>query len=319
MGRWRSRLKDAIVDVEISDALSLGEFVELLSRIHGFTAGRVFEASKILAEMASRSDVVKFFSFTGNLVATGLRGLIAQMIREKLVNVVITTCGTIDHDIARATGGTYYKGFFEVDDVELSRDKIHRLGNVFIPWESYGERIENFTRELVEEAASEKEEWGVRELLEKAGLKIDDEHSILRAATESKVPIYVPGILDGAFGTHLWINSQFKKFKLNTFKDMEELSNIIFKAKKTGGLIVGGGISKHHLIWWNQFRGGLDYAIYLTTAMEYDGSLSGAMPREAISWGKVKPKARKVAVIGDATVLLPLIYAGAKKLMKRRG
>ena len=74
--------------------------------------------------------------------------------------------------------------------------------------------------------------------------------------------------------------------------------------------MIGGGISKHHVIWWNQFRNGLDYAVQVTTAPEWDGSLSGARVREAVSWGKVKPEARRVTVEGDATVLLPLL-AGA--------
>ena len=88
------------------------------------------------------------------------------------------------------------------------------------------------------------------------------------------------------------------------------LSEMTNEAKTTGAIIVGGGISKHHVIWWNQFRGGLDYCIYLTTAMEYDGSLSGAQIREAVSWGKVKSNAKKMTVEGDATISLPIIYAG---------
>jgi deoxyhypusine synthase len=73
--------------------------------------------------------------------------------------------------------------------------------------------------------------------------------------------------------------------------------------------MIGGGISKHHTLWWNQFRGGLDYAVYITTAVEYDGSLSGAEVREAISWGKVNVKAKQVTVHGEATAILPLIVA----------
>ena len=51
----------------------------------------------------------------------------------------------------------------------------------------------------------------------------------------------------------------------------------------------------------------MDYAVQVTTAPEWDGSLSGARVREAVSWGKVRPKARRITVEGDATVLLPLI------------
>ena len=89
--------------------------------------------------------------------------------------------------------------------------------------------------------------------------------------------------------------------------NINELSDLIFDAKKTGALMVGGGISKHHTIWWNQFRGGLDYAVYVTTAQEFDGSLSGAKLEEAISWKKIREDAEFVNVYGDATVILPLL------------
>ena len=71
--------------------------------------------------------------------------------------------------------------------------------------------------------------------------------------------------------------------------------------------MLGGGISKHHTIWWNQFRGGMDYAVQITTAPESDGSLSAARTKEAISWGKITEKAKHVSIEGDATVLLPLL------------
>jgi deoxyhypusine synthase len=95
--------------------------------------------------------------------------------------------------------------------------------------------------------------------------------------------------------------------KINLLKDSGELSETIFTAKKTGALIVGGGISKHHTLWWNQFREGLDYAVYISTADEWDGSLSGARPREAVSWGKISQKADTVMVEGDASVILPIV------------
>jgi deoxyhypusine synthase len=52
---------------------------------------------------------------------------------------------------------------------------------------------------------------------------------------------------------------------------------------------------------------GLDYVVYISTAVEYDGSLSGARPREAVSWGKVKPSAKSVYVYADATLVLPIL------------
>ena len=73
--------------------------------------------------------------------------------------------------------------------------------------------------------------------------------------------------------------------------------------------MIGGGISKHHTIWWNQFKGGLNYALFITTATQYDGSLSGARLKEAVSWGKIDKKAEYVTVDGDATIILPVLLS----------
>ena len=97
---------------------------------------------------------------------------------------------------------------------------------------------------------------------------------------------------------------------VNIIEDQQIIANNLFQAKKTGALIIGGGISKHHAIWWNQFKGGLDYAVYITTAVESDGSLSGARSHEAISWGKIAPNASHVTINSDATVVLPLLIKG---------
>jgi deoxyhypusine synthase (EC 2.5.1.46) len=94
---------------------------------------------------------------------------------------------------------------------------------------------------------------------------------------------------------------------VDVLRDEEALRELVYNSRKLAALIVGGGISKHHVIWWAQFKGGLDYAVYISTAVEYDGSLSGARPREAVSWGKVKPSARFVYVFADATLVLPIL------------
>jgi len=216
----------------------------------------------------------------------------------------------LDHDIARSLG-SYYNGDFRLDDEELKEKGYHRLGSVLVPLESYGPAIEKFVQEMLEEVYKE----GVRELgsfeaAELIGKRLKDERSILYWAARKGVKVFVPGIMDGAVGTQLWIFQQRNRdFRLNLFKDASELANIVFDSERTGALMIGGGISKHHTLWWNQFKEGLDYAVYVTTASEYDGSLSGALVTEAVSWSKVKPEAMKVTVHGDATILIPLLIA----------
>jgi deoxyhypusine synthase len=265
--------------------------------------------TKILERMIKKPNCTKFLSFTANLVATGTRGVFRELVKRKLVDAIITSCGTLDHDMARCWK-SYYKGFFLMNDADLHRRGINRLGNVLVPNDSYGTIIEEKMQKLLQSLREEgKKEVSGRELCREIGLRCCNETSILYWAAQNEIPVYVPGITDGAVGYQMWLFNQDHDFKLNLLKDEGEINELVFTAQKSGALIVGGGISKHHTIWWNQFKDGLDYAVYVSTAEEWDGSLSGARPREAVSWGKISEKAKKVMIEGDASLILPLMLS----------
>jgi deoxyhypusine synthase len=276
----------------------------------GFTAKKLAVGVDILEDMVKDRQSVNFLSFPACIVSTGTRGVIMELVKRKLFDVVITTCGTLDHDLARVWR-SYYHGDFMLDDRVLHKKGVNRLGNILIPNECYGLVLEERMQPVLEELYSK----GMREtsgfdLIWEFGRRIKDKKSILYWAARNKIPVIVPGILDGAFGSQLYFFSQqHRDFKVNLFRDEDKLADIVFKAKKSGALMVGGGISKHHTIWWNQFKDGLDRVVYLTSAPEWDGSLSGARIREAVSWGKVKEKAKYVTIEGDATINLPLMAA----------
>ncbi|AGB03945.1 deoxyhypusine synthase [Aciduliprofundum sp. MAR08-339] len=296
-----------VEDMDIREGMTAGELMDQLYRSGGFVAKHLAIAEKILLRMFSEENTT-FLSFPACIIATGTRGVIKELVKRKLVDVIITTCGTLDHDIARSFK-SYYHGSFLLDDVELHRMGVNRLGNVLVPNESYGEVMENFMMPILEELYREKKEWGPREIIEEFGKRLGED-SILYWAHKNNIPVYVPGITDGSFGSQLWsFREMHPDFRIDILKDEHELADIVFDASKTGALMLGGGISKHHTIWWNQFREGLDYAVYITTAVEWDGSLSGARVREAVSWGKVREDAKYVTVEGDVTVILPLLVA----------
>jgi deoxyhypusine synthase len=289
--------------------MSVNELVLQMGKAWGFTAGKVAVGVDVLQRMLDAKGCIKFLSFTGNLVATGTRGALRELVKRRLVDVVITTCGTLDHDVARCWK-KYYKGSFVMNDARLHEENINRLGNILVPNESYGAIIERKIQGLLGELWQE----GVKEvsssqLCREIGKRVCNESSILYWAAKNDVPVYVPGITDGAVGYQAWMFSQDHDFKINVLKDSGQLSSTVFDAEKTGALIIGGGISKHHTIWWNQFKGGLDFAVYVSTAEESDGSLSGARPREAVSWGKINAKAKRVMIEGDASLILPIIVS----------
>jgi len=302
-------LKDVVEDYKLLEDMSVDELVLQMEKAWGFTAGKLALGVKILERMIKDDECVKFLSFPANLVATGMRGIFKELVKRRLFDVVITTCGTLDHDVARCWKN-YYQGFFLMDDAKLREEGINRLGNVLVPNESYGIIIEKKMQELLQNLWDEGvKEVSTRQLCREMGKRICNESSILHWAAENGIPVYVPGITDGAVGYQIWFFSQEHDFKVDLLRDETELNDLVFTAKKTGALIIGGGISKHHTLWWNQFKEGLDYAVYISTAVEWDGSLSGARPREAVSWHKIKEKADHVMIEGDASVILPIMVS----------
>jgi len=286
------------------------DLVNSFKDIGGFTASKVYTAKQIWESM-QEDESFNFISFPSCLIATGLRGIIKDTVKNKKVNCIITTAGTVALDFIR-THHNFYKGSFMMDDKELHKKHLFRLGSVIIKESDYGVFLEDKLQPFFKKMYEEKKEWSGHELIWEIGKSLENhenkESSVLYWAYKNKIPIIVPGVTDGAYGSQLWSFWQdHRDFKINLFEDEQLLSGFVFTNKKTGALILGGGISKHHTIWWNQFKDGLDYAIYVTTAPEYDGSLSGARPREAISWGKINEQAKYVTVDGDATLILPLI------------
>lgn len=300
-----------VKDIQLSNITSVNDLIRAYYEAGGFSAKKIALGVNILEEMINQEQCLRFLSFPACICSTGTRGVIKELLRKKYFDVVITTTGTLDHDLARIWRD-YYHGTFMADDVQLHQEGINRLGNIFIPNESYGLILEQKMQPILQDLYQKKNTWSTKELIWEFGKNLDKEsnkeESIIYWAWKNNIPVYVPGITDGAFGSQLWMHYQeHRDFTIDLLTDEQELSDLIFNADKSGALIIGGGISKHHTIWWNQYKGGLDYAVYITTAVEYDGSLSGAQTREAISWGKMKEKSDNITIEGDATVLLPLM------------
>ncbi|MFZ0183431.1 MAG: deoxyhypusine synthase [Nitrosotalea sp.] len=298
-----------VKDICIKKGDTIDTIFDQMSKSGGFESKNLVDGLNILTSMIEDKNCLKFMSFVGAIISTGLRGVITDMVKNRMCDVIITTCGALDHDIARHYSN-YLEGSFTMDDSELMEKEIHRLGNVLVPMKSYGPLIEEKMQKFLQQAYKDgKREMSTRDITKMIGEQLGED-SFLYWANKNNIPVIVPGIMDGAVGSQIWMFSQIHAdFKLNILSDGDLLSGLIFKAKKSGALMIGGGISKHHTLWWNQYREGLDYAVYITTAQEFDGSLSGALVREAISWGKVTKNAKQTTIHAEATTILPFLYS----------
>ncbi len=305
-----------VKDISVKKDDSINMIFDQMSKSGGFESRNLVDGLNILSSMVEDKQCLKFLSFVGAVISTGLRGIIKDMIKNKMCDVVITTCGALDHDVARHYSN-YLEGSFTLDDSKLADEGIHRLGNVLVPLKSYGPLIEEKVQAFLQKEYSKgRKEMSTHDVCKIIGSNLDED-SFLYWADKNNIPVIVPGIMDGAVGSQIWMFTQkHNDFRLNVAADGDLLSGLIFKAKKSGALMIGGGISKHHTLWWNQYRDGLDYAVYITTAQEFDGSLSGALVREAISWGKVTQNAKQTTIHAEATTILPFLYSALLSRVK---
>jgi deoxyhypusine synthase len=287
---------------------------ELVKEMGGcaFGAGRLSMACDIFEEMQSE-DVTKFFGLSGAMVPAGMRNLVSGMIRDGQIDILVTTGANMVHDIIEAVGGCHLKGSETADDIELKCKHINRIYDVFLDEEYFGlleEKIQGIYGSLEPSKA-----YSIRELLAEIGKSLDDKDSILRSAYDMGVPVYCPAIQDSVLGLQAWLYKQANRLTVDAFADMREFMDMCYSAKRTGALLIGGGVPKNYVLQSMLVtpRGGFDYVVQITMDRAETGGLSGATLDEARSWGKVGDNAKAVQVICDATIALPIMLASLKE------
>ncbi len=297
--------------MHLRKGLSVDELVEQMQQCGVLGAGKVGKAAELTAKMFGDPDYTVFLTLAGALVPGGLRNVIAGLIDEEYVNVLVTTGANMVHDMVEALGYSHYIGTFQAEDARLKREKIGRIGDIYIQQEAF-QALEKWLNKVLNEIPEkERQRIAPSTILYEIGKRIKDENSILANAAKRNVPVICPGLVDSIVGFQLWIISQDQKLIMDSLLDAAKLVDRVYEAKKAGIIILGGGWPKHFTLFANTFREGVDCAVQITMDRPEPGGLSGASLEEAISWSKVKPKGGAVNVVCDATIAFPLIVAAA--------
>lgn len=284
----------------------------------GYQAIELAEAAKVILKMKHSNSKV-FLTFTSNMVTSGLRGFFSQIIKLGLVNVLVTTSGSIEEDIMKSLGEDFEISNFSADDVKMHERGENRIGNLLIRNESYM-RFEDWMNGVLKKIYEKNKRISSWELLREVGLSLNDESSILYQAAKNNVPIFCPGIADSSFGFQLFMFQQKNKdFVVDTLKDMNKAVTDLSFDEKKGLIALGGSISKHYAVFSALLSGGFDYAVYMTSSHPYSGSFAGATTNEAKSWGKIKDDAEAATVIGDVTINFPIMMCSVLDKLKREG
>jgi len=286
-------------------------------------------------EVRNRLRARIFLSYTSNQISCGQREVLRFLVQHKMVDCIVTTAGGIEEDLMKCFQPTFM-GDFSLDGRSLRKKGINRIGNLLVPNKNYCE-FEDWISPIIEKMHNEQDEklsewakavakvesvennadglpemfvWTPSKFIHRLGLEIDDEESVLYWATKNKIPVFCPALTDGSVGDMLYFHSYKRPgFVIDINEDIRRINDLAVRSHATGMIILGGGLVKHHTCNANLMRNGADWAVYINTGQEFDGSDSGASPDEAISWGKIRITANPVKVTCDATIAFPLIVS----------
>ncbi|XP_029440985.1 deoxyhypusine synthase [Rhinatrema bivittatum] len=259
-----------------------------------------------------RTGCTIFLGYTSNMISSGIRESIRYLVQHNMVDVLVTTAGGVEEDIIKCLAPTYL-GDFSLKGRELRPNGINRIGNLLVPNNNYC-KFEDWLMPILDQMVLEQNTEGVKwtpsKMIARLGKEINNPDSVYYWAQKNNIPVFSPALTDGSLGDMIYFHSYKNPgLVLDIVEDIRRLNCQAVFARKSGMIILGGGLIKHHIANANLMRNGADFAVYINTAQEFDGSDAGARPDEAVSWGKIRMDAHPVKVHADASLVFPLLVA----------
>ena len=310
-----------VEQMRLRAGMSASELTNAMAKAGVIQGGRVGRAADIAAEMFSNPEYTTFITLTGPLCHGGLRNVFSDLIKWGYIDAVVTNGANIVGDLIEAMGQHHYIGKEYADDEKLYEEGINRAYDIYFQNQTFID-LETYFYKILDDIPEDKRvNTPIHALLREVGIRINDPDSILSSAAAKSVPIFSPGFVDCMLGIPMWMYSRQKPLSLNPLKDFDLFSDLVFEAKKSGAILLGGGTPKHHTQYMHTLRNGLDAAIQISSAPVADGSLSGAPLRESVSWGKLHGENMEMTstIFGEVTSLFPLIIVAALEKIEERG
>ena len=263
----------------------------------------------------------------GSLMAGGMRKVLRDLIRHKLVDVVVSVGSQPYQDMYAARGYNFWKASPDVDDLELREHMLDRLYDTIVDEDKFRE-TDDYLGALAAKLDPART-YTTREIMRFFGDHFKDvQESWVAEAARQETPVFVPTIHDSSIGIGMVQNytkakAEGKPYpKLDMIRDAYELAQVKYKSEKTCIVYLGGGVPKNYIQQTEVIAevlghdaGGHQYAIQLTQDMPVWGALSGCTFKEAQSWGKIAKDADFVQAHVDITIGLPLL---ATALIQKR-
>jgi len=294
-------------------------------------ARNIYKCANVFRKMLEdKSQPTIYLGLAGPLIAAGLRDIIRNMIKLKMVDIVVSTGAIIYQDIYQARGFKHYIGDPDADDRILDKLYIDRIYDTYVDDEKFWD-TDNWIGRVADEMKPGN--YSSREFINELGSRLKDENSITRTAYNCGIPIFCPALNDSSIGIgltghyHRCRKNKLPGVHIDSIQDNYEITQTIVNSKKTAAIYIAGGVPKNYIndavvmgYIFNKDTGGHSYAFQLTTDVPHWGGLSGSTLKEATSWGKINNDASCAMAFVEPSVSLPLVYSYAfqEKFYKSR-
>lgn len=254
---------------------------------------------------------------SGAMIPGGMRRLVAYMIKQRLVDCVVSTGANFFHDIHESLGRLHFQCSPAIDDVHLQKNLIDRMYDTLVDEEEFREEdafIGRFAATL-----DQSRPYTTREFLYLLGKEVSKrskEDGIVTSAYKAKIPLYCPAIGDSSIGIGVAENRHLGKNRLtfDVIGDVLETAHLAGDSPASAVVYFGGGTPKNFVqqsevtaTFMRNASNGHKYAVQVVTDMPQWGGLSGCTFEEAQSWGKIAHDASMVTCNCDTTIAMPIL------------
>ncbi len=268
---------------------------------------------------------------SGAMVPAGMRRLVVYMIKNRLIDCLVSTGANFFHDMHETIGRLHFQCSPSVDDVELQKNLIDRMYDTLADEEEFREEdawLGRFAASL-----DQSRPYTTREFLYLVGKelsKVAKEDGVVTAAYKARIPLYCPAIADSSIGIGIAEHRYIKNdtFTFDVIGDVLETARLAGESPASGVIYFGGGTPKNFVqqsevtaAFMRQSASGHKYAMQVVTDAPHWGGLSGCTFEEAQSWGKIAHDAHMVTVHCDSTIAMPILVTAVsenKGLIRKR-
>jgi deoxyhypusine synthase len=326
----RIRIRPLGPNIEVADLIE--------NYYNAYNAARLREICRLMEAKILQKDVTVGVTLAGALTPAGFTSFLVPLMERGFIDWIVATGANVYHDLQRGLGYEFHRGSPFVDDVKLFQERLIRIYDIIVDFDSLLES-DRYLYRLIDQRAYQKKmatselHWLLGKDLDRLERKTGRVGStLLAAAYRCDVPIYTSSPGDSTIGMNVAARALLGgRMEFDVSLDVNETTAIVHEAKvkgKSAVVILGGGSPKNFILQTEpqlqEILGldltGHDYYVQITDARPDTGGLSGATPSEAVSWGKVDPDKLPDAIVcySDTTLAFPLVASYMISRCRRR-